>query len=150
MSNYPLKSPPILADQPFIWDTANSTWKRVTFSDILTLFQANLTLGRPEANSQYAAPLTGTTVTITDADDDVHLILTPSGTIATLTIVLPAAATARDKQQVIVNSTNIVTTLTITSALGTITGSPATWLGVANNYFTLTFDAVLSTWYRTA
>ena len=147
--NYSRKSPPILADLAFIWDSANSDWRLTTLSDVSTLLEANMTLGRPEANSEYAAPLTGVTHTITDADDDVHLILTPAGTIATLTIALPAVATARDKQQVIVNSTQIVTTLTITSALGTITGSPATWLGTANNYFTLTFDTVLSTWYRT-
>jgi len=146
---YSRKSPPTLADLPLIWDSANSDWRLTTLSDISTLLQTSLILGRPEANSEYASPLTGVTHTVTNADDDVHLILTPAGTITALTIALPAAATARDKQQVIVNCTQIVTTLTITSAGGTISGSPAAWLGTANNYFTLTFDTILSVWYRT-
>lgn len=97
--------------------------------------------------TQYAAPsATGFTVTIPDTNESVWLVLTPVAGYAAGTIVLPSAAEAMDKQEVLVNCTQAVTALTITSAGGTVTGAP-TGLA-ANDFFRLRFDAVTSTWYR--
>lgn len=97
--------------------------------------------------TQYAAPsATGFTVTIPNTDESVWLVLTPVAGYAAGTIVLPSAAEAIDKQEVLVNCTQAVTALTITSAGGTVTGAPTTL--AANAYFRLRFEAVTSTWYR--
>lgn len=97
--------------------------------------------------SYYAAPsATGFTVTVPATDDNYWVILTPVAGYAAGTIVLPAASVAQDQQTVQVNCTQSVTTLTITSSGGTVTGAPTTL--AANAFFTLRFDAVTSTWYR--
>lgn len=97
--------------------------------------------------TQYAAPsATGFTVTIPNTDESVWLVLTPVAGYAAGTIVLPSAEEAVDKQEVLVNCTQAVTTLTITSAGGTVTGAPTTL--AANAFFRLRFETVTSTWYR--
>jgi len=92
----------------------------------------------------YSSPSsTGFTATVTDGTDNYWLILTPTGTMSTGTIVLPTSPT--DNQQVMVFSTQIVTTLTISSAK-TVTGGPTAL--AANGTFTLKYCAVNSSWYR--
>ena len=139
---------PELSDLIVIWDTGNGSTRRTSLSYLLSLFQDNLTFTDLSPTTQYSAPLTGTTVAITDGSDDIHLILTPAGTIATLTITLPLNTNLVDKQEIIVNSTQIVTTLTIDSNSATLSGTEASWLDTANNYFTLKYDLTLDTWYR--
>ena len=97
--------------------------------------------------TQYSAPsATGFTATITDASDNAWLILTPVAGYAAGTIVLPALANCADQQEILVNCTQSVTTLTINGNGATVTGGPTTL--AANAFFRLKFDAVLSTWYR--
>lgn len=123
----------------------------------LTLLAAwleeNLTITQSDAMvTQYAAPsATGFSVTIGASagisdGESVWLILTPVAGYAAGTIVLPAAADAVDKQEVLVNCTQAVTTLTMTSSGASVTGGPTTL--AANAFFRLRFDAVMTTWYR--
>lgn len=117
----------------------------------LTLFASwlseNITVEGDGKVTQYAAPsATGFTVTITNASDSVWLILTPVAGYAAGTILLPALANCVDKQEILCNCTQAVTTLTISGNGSTVTGAPTTL--AANAFFTLRFDAVLSTWYR--
>lgn len=96
--------------------------------------------------TQYSAPVTGATVQVNDASNSVWLILTPSAGLAALTLKLPLYTTAADKQEVLVNCTQAITTLTIDANGGTAIGAPSTL--AANGYFRLRFDGVLDTWYR--
>lgn len=66
---------------------------------------------------QYAAPLTGASLTLTAQQR--RLIVEPAGTIAALTVVFPAATALSDNQSMGLCSTQIVTTLTITNGAGT-------------------------------
>lgn len=70
----------------------------------------------------YNAPLTGASITVTNLQR--RLVLEPAGTIATLTVVLPAVgagATALvDNQLFGLCSTQVVTALTVTAGSGTI------------------------------
>jgi hypothetical protein len=101
--------------------------------------------------SQYAAPsATGFNVAVTDGVDNntnVHLILTPLAGYAAGTITLPAVAGLVDKQEVLVNCTQAVTTLTV--ALNGASGAPgAPTTLAANAFFRLKYDAVTHNWYR--
>lgn len=103
--------------------------------------------GSSELVTQYAAPsATGFTATITDSSSSAWLILTPTGGFSAGTIKLPSKFSASDRQEVLVNSTQVVTTLTIDGNGATVTGAPTTL--AANEFFRLRYDAVLSTWYR--
>lgn len=101
--------------------------------------------------SQYAAPAaTGFNIAITDGalnNTNVHLILTPLAGYAAGTITLPAKASLVNKQEVLVNCTQAVTTLTIglNGATGAV-GAPTTL--AANAFFRLKYDSVTSNWYR--
>lgn len=62
------------------------------------------------------APLTGTTVNLTSATN--QYIATPAGTIAALTVNLPAAATMTEGQKMGVTSTQTITALTMGAGTG--------------------------------
>ena len=102
--------------------------------------------------TQYAAPsATAFNVVINGSglpayNSSVWLVLTPTGTLAAGTITLPPVATAADKQEVLVNSTQAVTALTIAGNGATVTGAPTTL--AANSFFKLRFEGVTDTWYR--
>lgn len=149
MSNgYPIKTDPSISDHAIVWDNDNSCYRRVALSAINTLFDTTNESASPYLNepvSQYSAPATGATVSITDADDDTHLILTPSGALTTLTIELPA--TVRDKKTVLVNCAQIVNTLTVDSnGAASVNGAPTSL--TANGYFKMKYDIVVDAWYR--
>lgn len=92
---------------------------------------------------QYAAPsATGFSVTITVPNT--WLILTPVAGYAAGTIVLPL--NPANEQDVIVNCTQSVTTLTVSGNGKTVTGAPTTL--AANAFFHLRFDATLNAWFR--
>ena len=134
-----------------VFKTSAGDYRGVATTDFLTYVQANITVGQGSLATQYSAPsLTGFSVTITDGSSDntnVHLILTPTATFATGTITLPPVAGLVDKQEVLVNCTQIVTTLTIGANGATaVTGEPATL--AANDFFKLKYDLPTKTWYR--
>lgn len=140
-------------DLVVLYKTSQGDYRGLSAANLLTYLNANLSVsaGFGAYTTQYAAPSsTGFTVTITDEADDntnVHLILTPTGTLAAGTIKLPAVSGCIDKQEVLVNSTQEITTLTIDGNGATaVTGEPASLS--ANGFFRLKLDLATSTWYR--
>ena len=103
---------------------------------------------QPQFITQYAAPsATGFTVQILDGSDNVWLILTPTAGFAAGTIKLPDASKCVDKQEVLINCTQAVTTLAINGNGATaVTGAPTAL--AANAFFRLRFDRATSSWYR--
>jgi len=104
--------------------------------------QANLTFASAVLVSQYGVPLTGTTVTV--ATGNTWLILTPAGTLAALTVALPTNRVAQ--QRVLINTTQIITALTISGAGTTVVGAPTTL--AANGFVKMRYDGVLNLWAR--
>lgn len=94
-------------------------------------------------------PLTGATIT-TLTDYDETIVITPAGTIAALTIVLPKSSDSQLGQVKRFNSTAIVTALTVEVAeSGTITGAALTAAAVNVPYaFQCVSLAATGTWMR--
>lgn len=138
----------VAGDQIPVGKTSAGDDRRAAASVLLEYIQANLTFPSTELTTQYAVPsATGFSVAITDGSDSIWLVLTPTATFAAGTIVLPAMTNAEDKQEVLVNCTQIVTTLTVDKNGATaVTGAPTTL--AANDFFTLRYDAPTKTWYR--
>lgn len=139
-------------DQLAIGYTAGGDDRRAALSVLLAYMQANLTFPSftcvQAYTTQYAAPsATGFSVAITDGSDNIHLILTPTAGFADGTIVLPSVANCVDKQEVLVNCTQQVTTLVINGngALA-VTGEPTAL--AADDFFRLKYDLPTQTWYR--
>lgn len=118
-----------------ITSETNGDVRRAPRSVALAYMQDGLTLPGG-LTSQYASPLTATTVTVLAGDT--WLILSPAGTIAALTIALP---TGVDGDEVLVTSSQIITALTVAGQ-----GAPTAM--AANGFFRLKYDGILSVWRR--
>lgn len=138
-----------------IFSVTNGDARRAAMSVLLAYMQANLTFptfnGQGAYTTQYAVPsVTGFSITITDGDADntnVHLIMTPMAGFAAGTIILPPVAGLVDKQEVLVNCTQQVTTLTIDGNGATaVMGEPTSL--AADDFFRMRYDAITDIWYR--
>lgn len=128
-----------------IWSSQNSDTRRVSLYALAVFLQDILTAGGGMV-TQYAAPnASGFSITVSPPVDGatVWLLLTPDAGYAALTIVMPAAVHG---QEVLITTTQPVTTLTLNGDGHAIVGAPTTM--DANAFFRLRFDVVLDSWYR--
>jgi hypothetical protein len=96
---------------------------------------------------QYFAPsATGWSVPIESESASVWLIITPTAGFAAGTITLPPVFNAVEGQEILVNCTQSVGTLTINGNGGNVIGAPASL--AANGFFLLKFEPILKNWYR--
>lgn len=96
--------------------------------------------------TQYALPAaTGFSIQINNTAENTHLILSPSGSFATGTIVLPLSSNLIEGQQVMVTTTQPVAALTVSPNGASIIGAPAGL--ITNQTFLLKYDAASFTWY---
>ena len=133
-----------------IFANSNGDTRKAAMSVLLAYMQSNLSFSESGISytTEYAAPsATAFSVQITDDSTNTHLILTPVAGYADGTIVLPAVGNVIDKQEVLVNSTQAVTTLVVDgNGAVAVTGEPSGL--AANDFFRLKYDATLQTWYR--
>lgn len=155
INRLPLVDPVSAGDQVPVYVQSQGDARRASMTVLLAFMQDNLVFptftGQGEYTTQYSAPSTpGFDIPITDGADNntnVHLILTPTATLATGEITLPLALTSVDKQEVLVNCTQEVTAFTVDgNGAISVTGAPTTL--AVNDFFRLKFDLVTQTWYR--
>lgn len=91
---------------------------------------------------QYATPISTDTVTV--AAGTTNLILEPAGTIAVLTVNLPAVPTTGAGTVITISSTQIVGTLTLGAGASSILGSLAAF--IANGFASYIYRSGF--WYR--
>lgn len=136
----------VSSDQVPIYSSTNGDARKASMNVLKQFILADAT-ANDDKISQYAAPAaTGFSVSILDTSSSIWLILTPLAGYAAGTIVLPAVANCVDRQELLVNCTQSVATLTINANGSTVVGAPTTL--AANAFFRLRFDDVLNTWYR--
>ncbi len=137
------------SDLFMIWSSSAQDYRLAPLDVVMTAL-ANQIATDGEIETQYSAPAaTGFSVTIAPSVDgnNVWLLLTPVAGYAAGTVVLPALATLADGQEVIVSTTQAITTLTVSlNGATAANGAPTTM--AANAYFRLKYDATLSSWYR--
>jgi hypothetical protein len=138
------------SDQVPIYSSGSGDARKAAMSVMLQYMQDNLTFSDTGISytTQYAAPsATAFSVQITDDSDNTHLILTPVAGYADGEIVLPSVGNVIDKQEVLVNCTQAVTTLVVDgNGAVAVTGEPAAL--AANDFFRLKYDITVQTWYR--
>ena len=92
----------------------------------------------------YNTPTTGQTVTLASGTETA--IINPSGTLATLTVTLPACNSGYDGSIARISSTQIVTTLTVNATSGSVVGGPTSLaVGSGSGYLC---RGANTTWYR--
>lgn len=140
-----------LSDSIPIGSTANGT-RRVTLTTLAAAVLDTQT-STNDLEINRSSPLTGASVAVVPvtAGNSTWLILSPAGTIATLTVVLPGdgstgGSVASDGQEAVLTSTQTVTALTLSSQGKTFSGAPTT-LGPTVPV-RLRYDAVTNAWYK--
>ncbi len=138
-------------DLTVLYKTDSGDFRGTPFSTLVTFLQGALTfpaVGQGAFTSQYAVPSANDFVIPISPTDgsNVHLILTPTGTFTVGTITLPPAASCVDKQEILVNCTQLINSFVIEGNGATVTGGPFS-MG-ADDFFRLKFDSFTTTWYR--
>lgn len=135
-----------VSDLLVIWSTTDGDTRKASLTALITLLNTELAPGDNKV-TQYAAPsASGFTVNLTDNSDSKWLVLTPTAGFAAGTVKLPALANCVDKQEVLVNCTQVVTALTVDGNGANVVGEPVAL--AANDFFRLRFESVTGTWYR--
>lgn len=133
-------------DQVPIYSASNGDARKASLSLLKAFFQEGATAADDKI-TQYSAPsVTGFSIQVNDDSDSVWLVLTPTAGFAAGTLVLPGVSKCVDRQEVLVNCTQAVITLTVSGNGATVTGAPTAL--TANGFFRLRFDDVTDTWYR--
>jgi hypothetical protein len=143
----------VAADNVVVYSSANGDARRASLTALLEFIESEITSTSRPFHTQYSAPATGNTVqvgsTSSDADgsENVHLIITPAGTLSALTIKLPLSSDCVDAQEILINCTQIVTTLSWNvNGASDIVGEPTTF--AANGFVRIKYDLLTTNWYR--
>lgn len=136
------------ADLIPVYSSSNGDARKASMSIIAEYVQSTITVADDKV-TQYAAPSASAfTVQVDDDNQNVWLVLTPTGAFAAGTIKLPSLANTIDRQEVLVNCTQAITALTVDGNGANVTGAPTTL--ARNGFFRLRFDGVTDTWYCVA
>ena len=133
------------SDQIPVYSASNGDARKASLTTLLTYIeQAWMS---PDFQRVTASPtLSGFTLALPTGANSLFVLLTPTGTMATGTIVLPAAASIADGQEIILYTSQEVTALTFTlNGATAVNGAPA---GIqAGGSLTLRYDALSVAWY---
>lgn len=137
-----------------LYKTSAGDYRGAPSDVLLAWLQANLTFpvydGFREYKTQYATPTTtGFDVEVLPptAGDNVHMILSPVVTLAAGTITFPPVASVIDKQEVLINATRQVTSMTFdANGAAAVSGAPSSF--AADDFARFKFEVLGSTWFR--
>ena len=133
-------------DQIPVYSPNNGDARKMSVSQLSDYVQDSLGL-IAEVKQNAAPSATGFTVQVTNGSSSVWLILQPGAGYAAGTITLPAASGLVDLQEVTINCTQSVGTLTIGANGATaVTGAPTALS--ANGFFKLKYEKASNSWYR--
>lgn len=133
-------------DQFAVYNTGNGDARKVSASALAAYVNG---LESSDYITQYSSPLTGFVLPVEAAPAKTFVVLTPAGTLATGTLVLPLASGMTNRAEITVVTTEAITALSFTlNGATAIYGEPTTL--AAEGYFTLKYDAGLNSWFRVA
>jgi hypothetical protein len=135
-------------DQIPVYVPNNGDARRVSVTQLLQYFQA--TFAAPTVATNLYTPGTGFNITVpTPTTEQQWMILQPAGTLAAGTVTLPLNTGVPDGTQVLVTSTQIITSFTLAlNGAAAAFGAPTTM--AANAFFTVRFYQATNSWYRVA
>lgn len=138
---------PTLGDLLALYSGSNGDTRKCSVNALLSFFQDQF--ASPTMSVQYATPTDGFSVAVSTSSTAHWLILQPAGGLTSGTVTLPLATSALDGQEVLVTSTQAITTLTV-SLNGASAANGAPTAMTANAFFRLRFYADTNSWYRVA
>ena len=135
-------------DQIPIYVPNNGDARRVSVTQLLQYFQA--TFAAPTVATNLYTPGTGFNITVpTPTTEQQWMVIQPAGTLAAGTVTLPLNTGVPDGTQVLVTTTQIITSFTLAlNGAAAAFGAPTTL--AANAFFTMRFYQATNSWYRVA
>ena len=135
-------------DQLPIYVPNNGDARKVSVNQLLQYFQT--TFAAPTVATNLYTPGTGFNVTVpTPVSEQQWMVIQPAGTLAVGTITLPLNTGTPDGTQVLVTTTQIITSFTLAlNGAAAAFGAPTTL--AANAFFTVRFYQATNSWYRVA
>ncbi len=135
-------------DQFPIYIPNNGDARRVSVTQLLQYFQA--TFAAPTVATNLYTPGTGFNITVpTPTTEQQWMVIQPAGTLAAGTVTLPLNTGVPDGTQVLVTTTQIITSFTLAlNGAAAAFGAPTTL--AANAFFTMRFYQATNSWYRVA
>ena len=133
-------------DQIPVYVPNNGDARKISVSQLLTYFQQ--TFAAPTVATNLYVPTTGFNITVpTPVSEQQWMLLQPASTLASGTITLPLNTGVPDGTQLLVTSTQVITTLNISlNGASAVSGSPTAL--ASGGFFTLRFYQPTNTWYR--
>lgn len=127
------------------WTSNESDWRGVPASALKSYVVDSIDLD--DKVTYYTSPASGSTVQYTLlGTKSWWLVVTPTGTVASFSIIFPSYTTLFDKQEFLINTSQALTTVGYGSGGASVIGAPNTL--AAGGFFRLRYDATLNTWYR--
>lgn len=126
----------------------NGDARKVSIGQLLAFFQQQF--ASPTLATQFATPGTGFNITVqTPVSEQQWLVLQPAGTLASGTVTLPLNTQTPDGTEVLITTTQIITTFTLAlNGSAAAYGAPTTL--AANGFFRMRYYAATNSWYRIA
>jgi hypothetical protein len=133
-------------DQIPVYVPNNGDARKISVSQLLSYFQQ--TFAAPTVATNLYVPTTGFNITVpTPVSEQQWMLLQPASTLASGTITLPLNTGVPDGTQLLVTSTQVITTLSISlNGASAVSGSPTAL--ASGGFFTLRFYQPTNTWYR--
>jgi hypothetical protein len=131
-----------------VYVSNNGDARKVSITQLLQYFQQ--VFAAPTVATNLYTPGTGFNVTVpTPVSEQQWMILQPAGTLAAGTITLPLNTGVPDGTEVIITTTQIITSFTLAvNGASNAYGAPTTL--AANAFFTMRFYQATNSWYRIA
>jgi len=145
INQLPLLSQVSSGDQIPVYTPTNGDARRLPISQLLDYFQQ--TFASPSLSTNIYTPGTGFNIAVPTPVSAQWILIQPAGTLATGTVTLPLNTTTPDGSEVLVSSTQIITTFSValngaTSAFG----APTTL--AAGAFFKVRFVQSTNSWHR--
>jgi len=135
-------------DQIPVYTPNNGDARRLPIGALLQYFQQ--TFAAPTVATNLYTPATGFNITVpTPTSEQQWMVIQPAGTLAAGTVTLPLNTGVPDGTQVLVTTTQIITSFTLAlNGAAAAFGAPTTL--AANAFFTMRFYQATNSWYRVA
>lgn len=146
INQLPLLSQVSSGDQIPVYTPTNGDARRLPISQLLAYFQQ--TFASPTLATNVYTPGTGFNIAVpTPASSQQWVLIQPASTLATGTVTLPLNTTVADGTEVLITTTQQITSFTLAlNGATAVYGYPATLS--AEDFFRVRFVQALNSWYR--
>lgn len=129
-----------------VYVSNNGDARKVSITQLLQYFQQ--TFASPTVATNLYTPGTGFNITVsTPTSEQQWMVIQPAGTLAAGTITLPLNTGVPDGTEVLITTTQIITSFTLAvNGAANAYGAPTTL--AANAFFTMRFYQATNSWYR--